>query len=376
MKTEAASYAELIHPDDRQMVWDQVQHATEKRSQFNLTYRIRSAAGEEKWVMEIGEGVFSDDGHLVAIEGFITDITKRVRAEDDKARLEDQNRQLQKAESLGRMAGAIAHRFNNLMGVVLGNLEMVMNVLPSESLAVDSLIDAIQSARKAAEVSGLMLTYLGQSRAKLDPLDLSETCRRCLNTLRSTLPKDVILTPEIPADGPIIRANANQIQQVLTNICTNAWEAIGGGRGSIQLAVKVASPAEIPAANRFPLDWQPEEMPYAYIEVADSGCGIASKDIEKLFDPFFSSKFAGRGLGLPVVLGVVKAYGGAVAVESRPGKGSTFRIYFPVSEEEVSPQQDHSAEVHSPEGEGTILLVEDDDMLRKLTHDRAQRPRI
>ena len=130
--------------------------------------------------MEIGEGVFADDGHLVAIEGFISDITKRVKAENDQARLEDQNRQLQKAESLGRMAGAIAHRFNNLMGVVLGNLEMVINGLPSEPLAVDSLIDAIQSARKAAEVSGLMLTYLGQSRGKLDPLDLSETCRRCL----------------------------------------------------------------------------------------------------------------------------------------------------------------------------------------------------
>ena len=134
-------------------------------------------------VLEIGEGVFSEDGHLIAIEGFITDITKRVRAEDDKARLEDQNRQLQKAESLGRMAGAIAHRFNNLMGVVLGNLEMIMNAIPPESLVVDSLIDAIQSARKAAEVSRLMLTYLGRPRGKLDPLDLSETGRRCRKPL-------------------------------------------------------------------------------------------------------------------------------------------------------------------------------------------------
>ncbi|RPJ05515.1 MAG: PAS domain-containing sensor histidine kinase [Deltaproteobacteria bacterium] len=367
LENRRVSYAELIHPDDRQMVWDQVQHAIETRSQFNLTYRIRSAAGEEKWVMEIGEGVFSDEGNLVAIEGFITDITKRVRTEDDKARLEDQNRQLQKAESLGRMAGAIAHRFNNLLGVVLGNLEMVMNAIPSESLVVDSLIDAIQSARKAAEVSRLMLTYLGQSRGKLDPLDLSETCRRCLKTFQSTLPKDVILMSEFLADGPVIRANANQIQQVLTNVCTNAWEAIGGRRGTIQLIVKVVSPEEIPTVNRFPLDWQPQAVSYACIEVADSGCGIASKDIDKLFDPFFSSKFAGRGLGLPVVLGMVKSCEGGVVVESRPGKGSTFRIYFPVSDDEVSPQLDHAAEVHIPEGEGTILLVEDDDMLRKLT---------
>ena len=109
----------------------------------------------------------------------------------------------------------------------------------------------------------------------------------------------MILTPEFPADGPVIRANANQIQQVLTNVCTNAWEAIGGSRGTIQLTVKVVSPEEIPTVNRFPLDWQPQAVSYACIEVADSGCGIASKDIDKLFDPFFSSKFAGRGLGLP-----------------------------------------------------------------------------
>jgi two-component system cell cycle sensor histidine kinase/response regulator CckA len=367
LENKRTSYAELIHPDDRQMVWDEIQHAIERRSQFSLPYRIHSSTGEEKWVMETGEGVFADDGHLVTIEGFISDITNRVKAENDRARLEDQSRQIQKAESLGRMAGAIAHRFNNLLGVVLGNLEMVINGLPSEPLAVDRLIDAIQSARKAAEVSGLMLTYLGQSRGKLDPLDLSETCRRCLKSLPSTMPKDVILTLELPADGPIIRANANQIQQVLTNVCTNAWEAIGGSRGTIQLIVKVVSPEEIPTVNRFPLDWKPQAFSYACIEVTDSGCGIASKDIERLFDPFFSSKFAGRGLGLPVVLGLVKAYEGGVAVESRPGKGSTFRIYFPVSDDEVSPRQESAADIPIFEGEGKILLVEDDDMLRKLT---------
>ena len=178
LENRQTSYAELIHPDDRTTVRDAVRRAIEGRTRFNLTYRIRCAGGEDKWVMEIGEGVFADTGQMLAIEGFITDITQRVNAERDKAKLEDQNRQLQKAESLGRMAGAIAHRFNNLLGVVLGNLEMVMNVLPSESPAVENLIDAIQAGRKTAEVSGLMLTYLGQSRAKADALDLAAACRR------------------------------------------------------------------------------------------------------------------------------------------------------------------------------------------------------
>ena len=367
LENHRTNYAELIHPDDRQMVWDKIQSSLERRSQFNLTYRIHCADGKEKWVLEIGQGVFSDTGDLLAIEGFITDITERIKAEEERAKLEDQNRQLQKAESLGCMAGAIAHRFNNLLGAVLGNLEIAMGDLPAGADAIKNLIEAIQAARKAAEVSGLMLTYLGQTRTKADALDLSETCRRSLPMLRAALPKDVVLKADLPSHGPIILANPNQVQQLLTNICTNAWEAVGSNRGAIQLTVKVVPPAEIPATNRFPLDWQPQDMDYACLEVADSGSGIAGKDIEKLFDPFFSSKFTGRGLGLPVVLGVLRAYRGAVAVESKPGRGSVFRAYFPVSTEEVSLQSENPAKALQIKKDGTVLLVEDNDALRRLT---------
>ena len=367
LENHRTNYAELIHPDDRQMVWDKIQSSLERRSQFNLTYRIHCADGKEKWVLEIGQGVFSDTGDLLAIEGFITDITERIKAEEERAKLEDQNRQLQKAESLGRMAGAIAHRFNNLLGAVLGNLEIAMGDLPAGADAIKNLIEAIQAARKAAEVSGLMLTYLGQTRTQADALDLSETCRRSLPMLRAAIPKDVELKADFPSHGPIIKANPNQVQQLLTNICTNAWEAVGSNRGAIQLTVKVVPPAEIPATNRFPLDWQPQDMDYACLEVADSGSGIAGKDIEKLFDPFFSSKFTGRGLGLPVVLGVLRAYRGAVAVESKPGRGSVFRAYFPVSTEEVSLQSENPAKALQIKKDGTVLLVEDNDALRRLT---------
>jgi signal transduction histidine kinase/CheY-like chemotaxis protein len=291
----------------------------------------------------------------------------RRQVEDLKAEVARLQQGENKAENLGRMAGAIAHRFNNLLGVVLGNLEMVMNVLPSESAAVENLIEAIQAARKTAEVSGLMLTYLGQSSAKADALDLAATCRRSLETIRSGMPKEVLLKHDLPSDGPFVRANAAQLQQALTNICTNAWEAIGAGRGTIQVAVKVVSADEIAAANRFPLDWHPREFPHACVEVADSGCGIAGKDMEKLFDPFFSSKFTGRGLGLPVVLGVAKACGGGVTVESRPGRGSTFRLFFPVEEQVPATQPDRAGQPFRFEAGGTVLLAEDDEMPRKLT---------
>lgn len=361
-------YADLIHPEDRQAVRDQVRSSLNRRAQFNIAYRIRCADGTEKWVMEIGQGVFADTGEVLAIEGFITDITERIRMEEEKSRLEDQSQQLQKAESLGRMAGAIAHRFNNLPGVVLGNLEMAVSAHEPGAIAAENVAEAMQAARRAAEVSGLMLTYLGQTRARADVIDLAETCRRSMPALRAAMPNDVLLEPDFPLQGPVIKAGASQIQQVLTHLCTNAWEAIGSSRGTIRLTVKAVPAEDIPAVQRFPLDWQPQENVYACLEVADSGCGIAGKDIERLFDPFFSSKFTGRGLGLPVVLGVIKAYRGAVAVESKPGKGSVFRVYFPAASDVPALRPDPADKSVKAGGGGAVLLVEDDDMLRKLAH--------
>jgi PAS domain S-box-containing protein len=290
---------------------------------------------------------------------YIFDISERKGAEA-------QNRQLQKAESLGRMAGAIAHHFNNQLGAVMGNLELAMVGLPRGAGAVEKLTEAMQAARRAAEVSGLMLTYLGQTRGKREPLDLSETCRQSLPMLQAALPQDVALKTDLPSPGPSINANANQIQQVLTSLCTNAWEAVGDGRGVVHLIVKVVSAADIPAAPRFPFDWQSHDTAYACLEVADAGCGIATPDIEKLFDPFYSTKFAGRGLGLSVALGIVRTHGGVITVQSAPGHGSVFRIFFPVSTEAVPRPPEKAAGAPEAERGGTVLLVEDLDMLRNM----------
>jgi two-component system cell cycle sensor histidine kinase/response regulator CckA len=268
---------------------------------------------------------------LLAIE----DITARKQAESDKEKLEVQNQQLQKSESLGRMAGAIAHHFNNQLGVVIGNLEMAIDDLPEGAGPVNNLTAAMLAAGKAAEMSGMMLTYLGQTPGKHEPLDLSEVCLRSLPILRAVMPGKVLLEADFTPPGPVVSANANQIQQVLTNLLTNAGEAVGEYGGSIHLGVKAVFPAEIPAAHRFPLDWQPQDPVYACLKVTDDGCGIADTDIENLFDPFFTSKFTGRGMGLAVVLGIVRAHGGAVTVESEPGRGSIFQVFFPVSAEEI-----------------------------------------
>jgi len=136
-----------------------------------------------------------------------------------------------------------------------------------------------------------------------------------------------IVITKIPSFALVIRANAGQIQQVLTNLITNAWEGADRNQGNIGLTVKTVSQEDIPASKRFPIDWQPQESIYACIEVTDTGCGIESKDIEKIFDPFFTTKFTGRGMGLSVVLGIVRAHHGGITAESEPGRGSVFRVF-------------------------------------------------
>jgi signal transduction histidine kinase len=131
-----------------------------------------------------------------------------------------------------------------------------------------------------------------------------------------------IVITKIPSFGLVIRANADQIQQVLTNLITNAWEGADRNQGNIGLTVKTVSQEDIPASKRFPIDWQPQESVYACIEVTDTGCGNESKDIEKIFDPFFTTKFIGRGMGLSVVLGIVRS--GGITAESEPGRGVSF----------------------------------------------------
>jgi two-component system cell cycle sensor histidine kinase/response regulator CckA len=308
-----------------------------------------------------------DSDGASAWRALVSDITERKSEETERAELEAENQQLQKAEGLGRMAGAIAHHFNNHLTAVMGNLELAIGDLPRDAVSAGRLTDALHAARDAAEVSKLMLTYLGQTHAQHELLDLSEVCRRSLPLLRAAMPKDMALDTDLPSPGPAISANANQVQQVLTNLVTNAWEAGIDGRGAVRVTVKTVPPAGIPASPRFPIDWRPHDtVSYACMEVVDAGSGIPVKDIEKLFDPFFSSKFTGRGLGLSVVLGIVQAHGGVVTVETTPGRGSTFRVFLPLSAEKAIRQPDQA--VQSPEigGGGTVLLVDDEPMVRKV----------
>ena len=356
-------WTDLIHPDDRTLMADYFRHAVlVQHKTFDKAYRIiRHNDHSVGWVHGLGRLEYDAQGRLLIMRGTIQDITARKRVEAEQALLEARTWQLQKAESLGRMAGAIAHHFNNQLQVVAGNLELVG--VPKDARTAECLGEAMLATRQAIKISRLMLTYLGRTTDAHTPLDLAELCRQSLPLLQSAT--HVVMQTDLAEPGPVIRANAPQLQQMLTNLVTNAAESGGFSRGAIRLFVKTVSAPDIPAAHRFPLDWQPQVQDYVCLGVADAGCGITPEHLTQIFDPFFSSKFQGRGLGLAVVLGLVKAHSGCITVESEPGQGSTFQLFFPaLSPTALHPPQPRPSPAFT--AGGTVLLVDDEERVRTM----------
>jgi PAS domain S-box-containing protein len=303
-------------------------------------------------------------GEVVAV---FDDVTERKRAEAEQLQMERQLQQARKAESLGRMAGAIAHHFNNKLMAVMGNLELALMVAGPNEVLATHLLNAQRASFQAAEVSSLMLAYLGQVLPKAETFDLAKLCREVIETQRRSIPQRVTMSSDFPPHGPSIKANQGQVRQVLANLIVNAWEAIGEGEGEIRASLRIVKAAETSSVHIFPGDWKPETDLYACLEVSDTGHGIDPGQLDLVFDPFFSTRFTGRGLGLAVVLGAVRAYGGAVAVASEPGRGSIFRVFWPVAEPEIQTPQEVEKRASRPiEGLGLVLFVDDEAQLRSM----------
>ena len=250
----------------------------------------------------------------------------------ERIQAEKRIRHLQKSESLGRMAGAMAHHYNNLLTSVMGNLEMALEDLPKNSGGVaENLKQAMQAAQRISELGSTMLAYLGQTHTSRQRLDLTETCRNAVSASMATIPSWISLETDCPLPGPVIRADSGEIEQILKILITNAREAIGDQPGTIRLTIGQVLSEKIPATHRYPMDFHPGRTEFACIRIQDTGTGIPDKDLEKIFDPFYSTKFTGRGLGLPIALGTVKSLGGCITVTASPESGLVFRVFVPVS---------------------------------------------
>jgi PAS domain S-box-containing protein len=353
-----------VNLEDRLSVIEMLREQEKVEGFETETYR---KDGSKFWISINIHTVKDSTGNILYLEGTTVDITERKRAEELRQQMELQRHQILKAESLGRMAAAIAHNFNNLLGIVIGNLELAMSDLPQGSQPQSNVAQAMAASGRAAEVGRLMLAYLGQSVGTRVPIELSEVCRETLPQLTASLPEKVHLKIDLLDGGLIIRADAVQIKQVLTNLVMNAGEAMGDREGDVSVAVTVMPAADIRTSRFYPPEWEPTEENYVCLLVSDTGAGMDQETLEKVFDPFFSTKFTGRGLGLAVVEGVVRAHEGALTVESAPGRGTVFRVFLPLSARELRlPPMAEPVDAVPPEERGLVLLVEDEPMLRQM----------
>ncbi len=301
------------------------------------------------------------------IFGISRDITERLEIAYRK-------QQIEKSESLTRMAGAIAHNFNNMLGAVIGNLDLAMEDIQPQARINENISEAKQAALRAAEISGLMLTFLGQVSTKPKPLNLSEFCKIHLEHLLNKLPEKVSLKTTISTPGPFIMADPDQIGQVITNLTTNAWEAMDSNPGVVQIMVETVDAETIMKRNRFPVEWTQKTTVYACLTVSDTGIGMDEDTVGKIFDPFYTNKFTGRGLGLPIVLGIVKSLEGCITVDSMLGRGSTFQVFLPqFQKRHFQPKEDSSPVTSTTTGEETVLIVDDESLVRKVVTAMVER---
>jgi signal transduction histidine kinase len=269
-------------------------------------------------------------------------IQQRERAEQERRRLEEKLLQTQKLESLGVLAGGIAHDFNNLLVGVVGNASLLLLDLPPGSPFRPTAEEIQQAGERAAELVRQLLAYAGKGKVVVERCNASRLVEETVVLLKSVISKKVALEYRLVEDLPEIEADATQMRQIIMNLITNASESIGDDRGVIRISTGVVR-ADRRYLSKTCLSEDLPEGQYVSLEVADNGCGMDAETRKKIFDPFFSTKVTGRGLGLAAVLGIVRGHRGAIRVESQPRAGTKFCVLFPACEGNGSPSARRSS---------------------------------
>jgi PAS domain S-box-containing protein len=320
-------------------------------------------AGQEVWVQTIKTPIRQEDGRVSGILGVFWDITERKRAEAEREKLQAQLLQAQKMESVGRLAGGVAHDFNNMLSVILGHAELaLMKIDPAQPLYAD-LQEIRKAAGHSADLTRQLLTFARKQTVTPRVLDLNETVEGMLKMLRRLIGEDIDLVWLPGAEVWPVKVDPSQIDQILANLCVNARDAIAGV-GKVTIETGAVTFDEAYCADH------PEVVPgdYVLLAVSDDGCGMDKEILNKLFEPFFTTKESGKGtgLGLATVYGIVKQNDGFISVYSEPGHGTSFQIYLPRHAAKTEQMQKESPAAPAAQGHETILLVEDEPLVLEM----------
>jgi PAS domain S-box-containing protein len=356
-------WADLVHPDDRAALVAMHANAFDTRRPFEMDHRFRRADGEYRWVSTHGVPRIDPGGAFRGFIGTTVDITDRRRAEETRQRLETQLRQSQKMEAMGTLAGGIAHDFNNLLAAVGGNLELASMDLGAVHPVQGNLDEMRQAVRRATDLVQRILTFSRPETHEQQAIQLAPVVAEAVRLLRPLIPAGVHLSQRVAPDLPDVLANASQVHQVIVNLVTNAWQAMDGGAGRIEVRLETCVIDQALCATH--TDLRPGA--HVCLVVEDSGHGMAPATVERIFEPFFTTKAQGKGtgLGLSMVHGIARGHGGTVLVDSELRRGSTFTVLFPACASAAA--DDVPAPPQALRGHGErILYVDDEASLVKL----------
>lgn len=304
--------------------------------------------------------------------GIFVDRTKQRRAEEERRRLEIQMLQSQKLESLGLLGGGIAHDFNNLLAGILGYADLALNDLPGDSPAAKSIREVIDASKRAADLCNQLLAYSGEGKFVVEAIDMSALVREMIHLLDVTISKKAKLKCSLAKALPAVECDATQLRQVVMNLLVNASDALGEETGRITVRT-LARTCDLEYLSKTYLGEDLPEGQYVCVEVSDSGCGMDETTKARIFDPFFSTKFTGRGLGLAAVMGIVRGHRGAIMVDSGKGKGTVFTVLLPASDKAYTKGGVTTSDAVGWMGTGTVLVADDEAVIRSVAATMLQK---
>jgi len=326
------------HSDDvPQMLRDRAAHFAGETPVYRNEHRVQCKDGSWKWVLSRGMVIARDDeGQPLRMVGTHSDITELKQAEVQQRALEAQLRESQKMEAIGTLASGVAHDFNNLLAAILGNLALAREDVGPDHIAQESLGEINRAAIRARQLVQQILAFSRRQAQQLVQQPLGPLVEEALTLMRSLIPAGVRLTTRMGGGELSVLADATQMQQVLMNLCTNAWQALDGRPGEVAVALRMV---HLDAARALQTGGIPAGA-YACLSVADNGPGMDAATQRRVFEPFFTTKppGAGTGLGLAVVHGIVKAHNGTIEISSQPGEGARFDVYLPLAGAAAMPQ--------------------------------------
>ncbi|MDO9263112.1 MAG: ATP-binding protein [Desulfosalsimonadaceae bacterium] len=349
-----------IVPEDKERTLSKVAKAIKEKVPIDAEYRFQHKSGEIRYFHERGKPVFDGDGAPLYVDGVIFDITADRETLQKQQALEEQLRQAQKLEALGALAGGITHDFNNILSAIYGYTQLALMELPEGSPARAYLNNMFDAGNRAKELVKQILTFSRLETQKQFPVEVRLIVKEALKLLRASIPATIEIRQNIAPNCGNVLANPTQIHQILMNLCINAYHAMREAGGILSVLLEPLDMAGNGDAASGLSGLRPG--PYLRLEVSDTGHGMDRKTIDRIFEPYFTTKARGEGtgMGLSVVHGIVKSHDGHITVSSESGKGSTFRVYWPVIAQSAIRGESVFGE-SLPGGNETIMLIDDEE---------------